>query len=126
MHNGFYEYEDMKKFIRRFLPLDDKLIGATFKIFRGRRRFVVQFLEHALKDSSSTSQSNMDEIVKKWQNKARDFIIRTFMKLCFSHLHEKKEAWNKMQDIIILILFSHNIILMKGDGISQMVQYGFT
>jgi hypothetical protein len=53
MHNGFYEYEEMKKFIRRFLPLDDKLIGATFKIFRGRRRFVVQFLEHALKDSSS-------------------------------------------------------------------------
>ena len=125
MHNGFYGYEEMKKFIRRFLPLDDKLIGATFKIFRGRRRFVVQFLEHALKDSSSTSQSNMDEIVKEWQDKARYFIIGTFMESCFPRLHEKKEAWNKMRDIVILSLFSHDAILMKGDGVSQMVQYGF-
>ncbi|GBB90669.1 hypothetical protein RclHR1_01770017 [Rhizophagus clarus] len=50
IHDGFDEYEEMKEFILRFLPLNDELIRATFNIFRGRRQFLVQFMESALLD----------------------------------------------------------------------------
>ena len=125
IHDGFYECNEMSEFIQRFLPLDDELIRATFNIFQGRRRFVVQFLENALIDSSSKSHSDMNQVVKDWQDRAKSSIIESFMESCFPCLREKKEAWNKMRDIVILSLFSHDAILMKGDGVSQMVQYGF-
>lgn len=43
IHDGFYEIFVMSEYIKRFLPLDDESMESTFNIFRGRRRFVVQF-----------------------------------------------------------------------------------
>ncbi|RGB36940.1 hypothetical protein C1646_757533, partial [Rhizophagus diaphanus] len=34
IHDGFYECNEMSEFIRRFLPLNDELIRATFNIFQ--------------------------------------------------------------------------------------------
>jgi hypothetical protein len=125
IHDGFYECNEMSKFIRRFLPLNDELIRATFNIFQGRRRFIVQFLENAILDKSSMSQTDVNKIVKNWQNKAIEFIIETFMKSCFPFLCKKKHAWDKVKDIAILSLFSHYTKLVRGSGVSEMVQYGF-
>jgi hypothetical protein len=94
----------MSEFIQRFLPLDDELIRATFNIFQGRRRFVVQFLENALLDTSSMSQTNVNEIVKNWQCKAIEFIIGTFMKSCFPFLCKEKHAWDKVKDLAYFLI----------------------
>ncbi|PKY49561.1 hypothetical protein RhiirA4_528036 [Rhizophagus irregularis] len=56
IHDGFYEISVMSEYIKRFLPLDDESMESTFNIFRGRRRFVVQFLEESLLDNSSMSR----------------------------------------------------------------------
>jgi hypothetical protein len=125
LHDGFYKCAEMHKFIQRFLPLDDKLIGATFDIFRGRRRFTTQFLECALLDDSSMSQSNINKIVERWQDEAKKVLIGDLMKYCFPRLYEKKVVWDKVRDIVILNMFSHCIQIVRGSGVSEMVQYGF-
>ncbi|GES79877.1 hypothetical protein GLOIN_2v1558481 [Rhizophagus clarus] len=125
LHDGFYKCDEMRKFIRRFLPLDDKLIRTTFDIFRGRRRFTAQFLECVLLDDSSMSQSNINQIVKGWQDKAKNVLIDDLMALCLPRLREKREVWNKVRDIIILNMFSHCTQIVRGSGVSEMVQYGF-
>src|SRR5213078_555395 len=44
---------------------------------------------------------------------------------CFPSLRKKDKAWNKVQDIMILSMFSRDTKLLKGGGVSEMVQYGF-
>ncbi|CAG8474067.1 7135_t:CDS:10 [Funneliformis mosseae] len=101
--------------------------GATFRNFFSIHDgfYEFQFLEHALLDTSSMSQNDVNKNVEIWQRNGFDFIITTFMKSCFPNLRKKKEAWNKVLNIMILSLFSHHTKLVKGDGIAEMVQYGF-
>ncbi|CAB4412113.1 unnamed protein product [Rhizophagus irregularis] len=47
------------------------------------------------------------------------------MESCFPRLHEKKEAWNKVLDIVILSMFSRDTKIIRGGGVLEMVQYGF-
>ncbi|CAB4432240.1 unnamed protein product [Rhizophagus irregularis] len=77
IHDGFYEISVMSEYIKRFLPLDDESMESTFNIFRGRRRFVVQFLEESLLDNSSMSR-DANKSVEVWQCNAKNFIILTF------------------------------------------------
>ncbi|GES88202.1 hypothetical protein GLOIN_2v1558481 [Rhizophagus clarus] len=67
----------------------------------------------------------MNQVVKSWQDRAKSSIIESFMESCFPYLHEKKEAWNKIKDIVILSMFSHHTKLVRGSEVSEMVQYGF-
>ncbi|CAG8442052.1 1443_t:CDS:10, partial [Funneliformis caledonium] len=125
IYDGFYECNEMSKFIWRFLPLDNKLIKSTFNIFQDHQRFIVQFLEHALLDTSSMFQNDVNKNVEIWQRNAFNFIITTFIKSCFPNLRKKKEAWNKVLNIMILNLFSYHTKLVKGNGIAEIVQYEF-
>jgi hypothetical protein len=107
-----------------FLPLDDESMKSTFNIFQGRQRFLVQFLDESLLDTSSMS-CNVNENVEKWQCKAKDFIISTFKRDCFPKLRNKKEVWSKVIDIVTLSLFSTYAIIVRGKGVIEMLQYGF-
>ncbi|CAG8549154.1 802_t:CDS:2 [Funneliformis mosseae] len=78
--------------------------GSTFKnFFSIHDGFYkcIQLLEHALSNTSSISQSNVNESVENWQCKTKDFIITTFNESCF-------------------------LYLLKGDEGAEMVQYGFS
>ncbi|CAG8512436.1 14519_t:CDS:2, partial [Racocetra fulgida] len=99
INDGFYEFSEMKEFILRFLPLNDSQMTSTFNIFQGRRRFVVQFLEHAILETFSISHSNLDDV--------------------------KKVVWNKVRDVTIFSMFSRWTKYVRGDGVAEMVQYGF-
>ncbi|KAF0490588.1 hypothetical protein F8M41_021936 [Gigaspora margarita] len=100
-------------------------IVSTFNIFQGRRRFLVQFLEHAILNTSSKSHSNIDNAVRSWQDSAKKFIILTFKNTCFYFLLKKKVVWNKVRDITIISMFSRWSKHVRGDGVAEMVQYGF-
>ncbi|CAB4492430.1 unnamed protein product [Rhizophagus irregularis] len=67
----------------------------------------------------------MNQIVNNWQVRAKNSIIEYFMESCFPRLHEKKEAWNKVLDIVILSMFSRDTKIIRGGRVLEMVQYGF-
>ncbi|CAI2176756.1 2517_t:CDS:2 [Funneliformis geosporum] len=124
IHDGFYENSEMSNYIQRFLPLNDESMKSIFNIFRGRRRFLVQFLDKSLLDTSSMSR-DVNENMEKWQRGAKDFIISTFKESCFPKLREDKEVWNKVMDIVTLSMFSNSAMVVRGGGVIEMVQYGF-
>ncbi|CAG8839878.1 7695_t:CDS:2, partial [Racocetra persica] len=58
-----------------------------------------QFLEHVLLETFSISHSNLDDV--------------------------KKVVWNKVRDVTIFSMFSRWTKYVRGDGVAEMVQYGF-
>jgi hypothetical protein len=124
VHDGFYENSEMSNYIQRFLPLNDESMQSIFNIFRGRRRFLVQFLNKSLLDTLSRSR-DVNENVERWQRDAKDFIISTFRRTCFPKLRENEKVWSKVMDIATLSMFSNSTIIVKGQGVIEMVQYGF-
>ncbi|RUS23604.1 hypothetical protein BC938DRAFT_474890 [Jimgerdemannia flammicorona] len=120
--DGFDNINNMKLFIERFMgTLSERQANTIFQYIRGRRRFVITYMERAFDESNKTD--DMDVLVEAWRDKAANEIVDDLAQKIAQI--SKRNFWADMEETIIDCHFFSGRSIVDSVDTAFAVEVGF-
>ncbi|RUS15758.1 hypothetical protein BC937DRAFT_92032 [Endogone sp. FLAS-F59071] len=123
--DGFNKLNDMREFVERFLgPLTYDQAASIFDYLRGRRRFVVRFLECAMENARKHTSNNMDNAIQYWRDGAVKALIEQLAQ-CLPRIYKVRDLSQAVETAVI----NHHVFseekTIQDENAALAVEVGF-